>query len=50
MVGKRVRVTGDLETYKEKSVIKVTRPAQVKILEPKKVATTTKQKKKEAAE
>jgi DNA/RNA endonuclease YhcR with UshA esterase domain len=32
MVGKRVRVTGDLETYKKKSVIKVTRATQVKTM------------------
>jgi len=32
IVGKRVRVTGDLETYKQKSVIKVTRPTQVKVM------------------
>jgi len=36
MVNERVRVTGKLETYKKKSVIKVTRPGQVKILPPKK--------------
>ena len=45
MVNERVRVTGKLETYKKKSVIKVTRPAQVKILEPKKAKTTKKEKK-----
>lgn len=36
MVGKKVSVSGELETYKKKSVIKVTRPAQVKVLPPKK--------------
>ena len=36
-------------TYKKKSVIKVTRPTQVKILEPEK-AKATKKKKKESAE
>lgn len=45
MVNERVCVTGKLETYKKKSVIKVTRPAQVKILEPKKAKTTKKEKK-----
>jgi DNA/RNA endonuclease YhcR with UshA esterase domain len=45
-VGKRIKVTGDLETYKKKSVIKVTRPTQVKVMKPKEA----KKKKKEAAE
>lgn len=36
MVNEQVRVTGELDTYKKKSVIKVTRPTQVKILPPKK--------------
>jgi hypothetical protein len=49
MVNENVRVTGELETYKKKSVIKVTRPTQVKVLEPAKTKTT-KKKKKEAAE
>ncbi len=39
MVKERVRVTGELETYKKKTVIKVTRPTQVKILDPKKAKT-----------
>jgi len=45
MVNERVRVTGKLETYKKKSVIKVTRPAQVKILPPKKTKKTKKEEK-----
>ena len=49
MVNEKVRVTGELETYKKKSVIKVTRPTQVKVLKPAK-AKTTKKKKKETAE
>jgi hypothetical protein len=49
MVNEKVRVTGELETYKKKSIIKVTRPTQVKVLKPAK-AKTTKKKKKEAAE
>lgn len=40
-----VRVTGELETYKKKSVIKVTRSTQVKILKPEKTKTTKKKKK-----
>jgi hypothetical protein len=34
MVNEQVRVTGELDTYEKKSVIKVTRPTQVKILKP----------------
>ncbi len=34
-VGKRVRVRGKLEMYGDRPVIRVTRPKQVKILEPK---------------
>jgi hypothetical protein len=49
MVNENLRVTGELETYKKKSVIKVTRPTQVKVLKPAK-AKTTKKKKKETAE
>jgi hypothetical protein len=49
MVNEKVRVTGEMETYKKKSIIKVTRPTQVKVLKPAK-AKTTKKKKKEAAE
>jgi len=44
MVGKRVRVTGDLETYKKKSVIKVTRPTQVKVMKAPKATAVTKKK------
>ncbi len=35
MVHENVRVTGDLETYKKKSVIKVTWPTQVKVMKAK---------------
>lgn len=42
MVGKTVRVTGDLETYKKKSVIKVTRPTQVKVMKAPKAKATKK--------
>ena len=49
MVNENVRVTGELETYKKKTVIKVTRAAQVKVLKPAQ-AKETKIKKKEAAE
>ena len=45
IVNEQVRVTGTLETYKKKPIIKVTRPAQVKILPPKKAKTTKKEKK-----
>jgi DNA/RNA endonuclease YhcR with UshA esterase domain len=44
MVGKRVRVTGDLETYKKKSVIKVTRPTQVKVMKAPKAKVAEKKK------
>jgi hypothetical protein len=39
-----VRVTGELETYKKKSVIKVTLPTQVKILKPQNAKATKKKK------
>ncbi|MFM7373904.1 MAG: hypothetical protein ACKO39_01970 [Chthoniobacterales bacterium] len=44
MVNERVRVTGELQKYKKKTMIKVTRSTQVKILPPKKVKTTKKKK------
>ncbi|MFM8886494.1 MAG: hypothetical protein ACKOKC_08785, partial [Chthoniobacterales bacterium] len=44
MVNERVRVTGELQKYKKKTMIKVTRSTQVKILPPKKAKTTKKKK------
>lgn len=39
MVGQQVRVKGELETYKKKTIIKVTRPTQLKTLPKAKAAT-----------
>lgn len=40
MVGKKVRVTGDLEPYKKKSIIKVSHATQIKVLQEKPKAAT----------
>lgn len=45
MVGKQARVTGTLETYKKKTIIKVSHPTQIKILKSKSKTAATKAKK-----